>query len=148
MIDFWTQRDYPVLLAVVRLFMHTGDTSIPVSHVQRLSQLPKPDVQLALQALYSQPYLREDGKQVNAAGEFQYVGAPNGEALRLAGAWPTPENLLERLVAALESAGEDDSREPEERHKLKQAALWLRGAFSQVALGALGGAGGNIISGG
>ena len=74
------------------------------------------------------------------------MGAPTGQGLRVAGAWPSPEGL-DRLVTALERAAEDDMREPEERSKLKQTALWLRGAVSQIALGALGGAGGNIIIG-
>ena len=47
---------------------------------------------------------------------------PAGDALCVAGAWPSPENLLERLIAALENAANDDTREPEERSKLKQAA--------------------------
>ncbi|GAB3228245.1 hypothetical protein [Mycolicibacterium hippocampi] len=146
--DIWTTRDLPVLKAVVRIFMATGEANIDVDYVYRLTRMPKADVQRALRALYAQPFLQEAGKQVQANGEFWYVGAPTGEALRVAGAWPTPENLLERLVAALENAGEDEARDPEDRNNLKRAALWLSGAFSQVALGALGGAGGNIISGG
>jgi hypothetical protein len=64
----------------------------------------------------------------------------------VAGAWPTPENLLERLVMALEAAAENAGRSAEERSKLKQAALWIGGAASQVAIAALGGAGGNSIT--
>ena len=75
------------------------------------------------------------------------VGKPTSAALRVAGHWPSPEGLLERLVAALEAAGDDESRDQEERSRFKQIALWLGGAASQVAINALGGAGGNLLTG-
>lgn len=75
------------------------------------------------------------------------VGPPTGHALRVAGAWPSPDTLLERLIAALETAAADEMRPPEERSKLKQAAAWLGSVGSQVAIAALGGAGGNLLSG-
>jgi hypothetical protein len=75
------------------------------------------------------------------------VGAPTSNALRGAGAWPTPENLLERLITALEQAGDDQTRPDEERSKLQSAAAWLGSFASQVAIGALGGAGGTMLSG-
>ncbi|UQX10100.1 hypothetical protein [Candidatus Mycobacterium methanotrophicum] len=64
----------------------------------------------------------------------------------MAGQWPTPENMLERLIAALEAAGEDESVAEPERSKLKQVALGLRGAAYQVAIGALASAGGHMLS--
>jgi hypothetical protein len=33
------------------------------------------------------------------------------------GAWPSPEQLLERLITALDSSADDDTRAPEERSK-------------------------------
>ena len=75
------------------------------------------------------------------------VGPPTGDALRVAGAWPSRENLLERLITALESAADDELREPDERNKLKQAATWLASFGSQIAISALGGAAGNVLSG-
>jgi hypothetical protein len=47
----------------------------------------------------------------------------------------------------LEAAGEDKARVPEERSNLKQVALGLRTAAAQIAIGALGGVGGNFLSG-
>jgi hypothetical protein len=145
--DTWASRDLPVLKAIVEIFDETGDSSIQVPDVTARVGLDEEAVQRALRALYTEPYLQENGKMEIDSGEFWYVGPPTGEALRVAGAWPSPEGLLDRLVAALERAAEDDTREPQERSKLKQIALSLRGAAYQVALGALGGAGGNIISG-
>lgn len=60
----------------------------------------------------------------------------------------SPAAQLERLIAAPGAAAEDDSRPEEERSRFKQAILTLRGAAWQVALGALSGAGGNLMTGG
>jgi len=83
----------------------------------------------------------------SANGEILWVGKPTSQALRVAGQWPSPESLLDRLIGALEDAGEDAARVPEERSKLKQVALGLRTAAAQIAISALGGAGGNFLSG-
>jgi len=50
-------------------------------------------VQRALRALYTEPYL-EEGRSA-FGGKILSVGVPTGEALRVAGAWPSPEGLLE-----------------------------------------------------
>jgi hypothetical protein len=44
--------------------------------------------------------------------------------------------LLNRLIDALETAGEDDSRVPEDRSKLRQVALGLRTAAVLIATAA------------
>ena len=61
--------------------------------------------------------------------------------------WPSPEVQLERLIAGFEAAAADESRPEEERSRAKQVGLWLTGALSQIAIGALGGAGGNLMTG-
>ncbi|MEH3129167.1 MAG: hypothetical protein PGN27_04300 [Mycolicibacterium neoaurum] len=144
--ETWESRDLPVLKAVVEIFIESGETSIDAGSIYRRTGMDKNDVQRALRALYAEPYLDEKGKMAAASGELWYVGAPTGAALRVAGAWPTPEALLDRLVCALETAGADEHRDEEERSKFKRAALWLGGFGSQVAITALGGAGGTIIS--
>lgn len=74
------------------------------------------------------------------------VGPPTSAALRGAGQWPTPEAQLDRLIAALSAAADDEERPDEERNRFRQAAGWLGGAASQVATAALGGAGGTWLS--
>jgi hypothetical protein len=111
----------------VATFLHTGE-----NFARSLHALSREPGYFATNAPWGSDILR--------------VGPPNANALRVAGQWPSPEGLLERLVTALEDAGNDDSRHPEDRSKFKQAAAWLGTAASQVAIGALGGAGGNIIS--
>ncbi|MCA2244757.1 hypothetical protein JF781_20565 [Mycobacterium sp. WUMAC-067] len=73
------------------------------------------------------------------------VGPPMGNAYQLAGAWPTPETRLERLIAALEAVAADETRDDPERSKAKQATLWLGDTLSRIAIGALGGAGGHML---
>jgi hypothetical protein len=51
---------------------------------------------------------------------------------------PTPEKLLDRLVAALEAAGKDEARKPEARSELHQVASALRTAAAPIAIAALG----------
>lgn len=87
------------------------------------------------------------GRDHTAQGIIVYIGAPTADALRVAGAWPSPETMVERLVTALEDAAADDGRPDEQRSKLKQLAVGVRSVGYQVAIGALGGAGGNLLTG-
>lgn len=143
--DRWTTRDLPVLRAVVDIYDRTGVYLTRVDDIEAEVGFDRDTVQRALRALNTQPSFFE--KVVDTGqGVIVMVGPPTGYALRVAGAWPSPENLLERLIRALESAADDETRAPEERGKLKQAATWLGSFASQIAIGALGGAGGTILS--
>jgi hypothetical protein len=141
----WTNRDLLVLQAVVKIFNQTGQTRIGIEQIQQETGFEKSTTQRALQMLYREPYF-DEGDIRSYSGGYLAVGAPTSAALRLAGAWPTPENLHDRLIAAFKAAGEDEHREEPERSKFKQAAVWLGSFGSQVAIGALGGAGGHILS--
>ena len=99
----------------------------------------------ALRALETEPYFGPSQK--DWGGDVLVIGPPTAKALQVAGNWPSPEGMLERLIAALEAAAEDPDRAPEDRGKLKQVAGWLGSTASQIAISALGGAGGTIISG-
>lgn len=145
MTDRWNERDLPVLKAVVEIFDRTGRSVISARNIESEVGLDKESVQRALRALNTEPYFEKMNEAFG--GEVLSVGAPTSEALRTAGMWPTPENLLARLVEELERASQDESRPEEERGKLRQAAAGLGSFMSQVAINALGGAGGNIISG-
>jgi hypothetical protein len=144
--DTWTSRDLLVLRGLVDIYERTGRYLTRASDIERETGLDHDAVQRALRALNTQPSFFEKVTEASG-GEIIAVGPPTGSALRVAGAWPSPENLLERLIAALADAGDDESKPAEERSRFKQAATWLGSFASQVAIGALGGAGGNIISG-
>ena len=143
--DTWTNRDLPVLRAAVQIYEETGHPKIRASHIDRVLGFDKETTQRAIRALYTEPYF-EAGTQA-FGGETLSVGAPTSAALRVAGQWPTPENMVERLVAALQAASEDENVPEPERGKAKQAAMWLGDTLSKIAIGALGGAGGHMLSG-
>lgn len=143
--DTWASRDLPVLKAAVELYEENG-RGPRVSAIEARTGFDHDTVQRALRALYTEPYF-EQGKGSWGAGLLM-VGTPTSAALRVAGQWPSPETQLERLIAALEAAADDDARPEQERSRFKQAALWLGGTASQIAIGALGGAGGNMMTGG
>lgn len=142
--DTWTTRDLPVLRAAVEIYDRTGRNP-RAAELGAACEFDEDTVQRALRALYREPFF-EKGMDTWGGGILA-VGAPTSAALRVAGQWPSPEVQLERLVAAFEAVAADDSRPEEERSRAKQAGLWLTGALQQIAIGALGGAGGNMLSG-
>lgn len=140
----WESRDLPVLKAAVELYEEKG-RGPRVSAIEERTGFDHDTVQRALRVLYTEPYF-EQVRTASGAG-FIVVGKPTSAALRVAGQWPTPETQVERLIAAFEAAADDESRPKEERSRAKQVGLLLTGALSQVAIGALGGAGGNMLTG-
>jgi hypothetical protein len=142
--DTWIERDLPVLKAAVEVFEQEGDP-MEAGDIAAVANLDTDTVQRALRALSTEPFFSKGMETAN--GDILWVGKPTGKALRIAGQWPSPETLLDRLIEALETAGEDEARVSEERSKLKQVAAGLRTAAAQIAIGALGGAGGNLLSG-
>jgi hypothetical protein len=140
--DTWTGRDLPVLKAAVELYDKTGH--VRADAIERAVGFDPETVQQAIRALYTEPYF-QPSDATSWGGRRILLGDPTNDAYRVAGKWPTPENLLERLVAALEAASNDDDIPEPERSKAKQAALWLGDALSKIAIGALGGAGGHAL---
>jgi hypothetical protein len=145
MTDTWATRDLPVLRAAVELYDEQGRPPRSTD-LERVTGFDKETVQRALRALYSEPFF-EPGVE-SSGNRIIFVGNPTSSALRVVGQWPSPEVQLERLVAAFEAVAADESRPEEERSRAKQVGLWLTGALSQIAIGALGGAGGNLMTGG
>ena len=143
--DTWNNRDLPVLKAAVDIYDRAG-RAIKPREIERECGLDEETVQRALRALNREPYFEKVTESFG--GGIMLVGAPTADALRAAGQWPTPEAQLERMIAALEAAADDEGRDDAERSRFRQAILTLRGAAYQVAIGALGGAGGNMMTGG
>lgn len=142
MTDTWTTRDLPVLRAAIELYEQDGGGGVAPSAIAARLRIDEETVQRSLDALspYFEGGLRGDDQVVS-------TGRPTSEARRAVGAWPSPEAQLERLIATLESAANDESRDEEERSRFKQVVLTLRGAAWQAAIGALAGAGGNLLTG-
>ncbi|MDV3215254.1 LexA family transcriptional regulator [Mycobacterium avium] len=143
MADTWQSLDLPVLRAAVELYDQTGRNP-SAAELGAATGFDNDTVQRALRALYREPYF-EKGMDTWGGGILA-VGPPTSAALRVAGQWPTPEAQLDHLVAALLAAADDEERPEEERGRFKQAALWLGGTASKIAIGALSGAGGTWLT--
>jgi hypothetical protein len=145
--DTWTNRDLPVLRAIVDLWEEQDEDEggIEPWEIARRTGLDKETVRKALRTLNLQPYFED--AQVVGSGDIWMVGAPTADALRIVGQWPSPEVLLNRLIAELQQAAERDDLPEEERSKLKRTAIFLRTSAWQIALNALGSASGTIITG-
>jgi hypothetical protein len=144
--DTWISRDLPVLTTVVDIFEDDDDDGVDAGEIKRRTGFDDETVQRALRALYKHPYLERESGMSDASGRVLYAGEPTGDGLRAAENWPSPEGIIDRLVAALEQAAEDESRPQEERSMLKKAALTIGGAAYQIAIAALGGAGGTMLT--
>lgn len=64
--DTWTNRDLPVLKAIVKMYEETGRPLIRASEVERAVGFDKEPTQRAIRVLYAEPYFAE-GKKRGAA---------------------------------------------------------------------------------
>jgi hypothetical protein len=131
--------------AVVDLYDANGGVPTTPADIEAAVGFDEQPVQRALRALDSPPSFFENVEK-DWGGSVIMIGRPTANAFRVSGAWPSPEQLLQRLIAALENAADDKERTPDEQSKFRQAASWLGSFASQVAIGALGSAGGNLLS--
>lgn len=124
--DTWFSRDLPVLDAAVRL-KEEDPSRIPMSKdLADATGLPRDDVRRALGALRGS-YLEADWE---LSGDYAVRGI-RPEARRAVGQWPTPENVADRLLAALEQAAEETGDE-EQQGRFQRAADSLKGLGRDV----------------
>ncbi|WP_020387712.1 hypothetical protein [Kribbella catacumbae] len=64
-------------------------------------------------------------------GHIMIVGAPTGHARRVVGAWPTPESLADRIIAALNDAADNEPDEAK-KGKLRRAAEAVAGVGRDI----------------
>jgi hypothetical protein len=137
--DTWGARDLPVLAALVEHFDDPDAIPWRLPDVESATGLDAGEVVRALAALdhAEPPYLESISHE-----ELAYPTILTGiteRARREVGAWPTPEALVDRLVAALSEAADSES-DPEQKSKLRQAAQWLGGALRDVTTQVVAGA--------
>ncbi len=130
----WENRDLPVLDHIVHIYDETGESPEP-SDIAKACALDDEDVQRALRALElnDPPFVTE---LLVTFGGIVGIGAPTGHARRAVGAWPTPESLADRIVAALNDAAEAES-DPDAKTRLKRAAEAVGGVGKSVLTGVL-----------
>ncbi|WP_159081548.1 hypothetical protein [Nocardioides sediminis] len=127
----WENRDLPVLESIVRL---ADQKRSPVGAQQLVDDtgLDMDDVQRAIFALKNEnPPFIEVGRPY-ANGFYHLIGGVTGHARRTVGAWPTPEDLTDRLAAAFVEAAEAET-EPTKKGKLRSAAEFFGGVGRDVS---------------
>jgi hypothetical protein len=120
----WEQRDLPVLEAIVRYFDEEDSAVIPdVATFAEITGMDPGQVGRAVRAL--SPRFIKTAPGLGSLTEVGIMGVTD-EARQAVGQWPTPESVVERIVAALVEAAD---REPDQgkRTKLRAAADALGG---------------------
>lgn len=126
----WERRDLPVLQIIVRVHDETGNSPDP-SEICAALGFDDETVQRALRALaQEEPPLITKFQKV-LTGRILGVGAPTGHARRVAGAWPTPDNLADRIITALNQAADNEPDEAK-KGKLRRAAEAVAGVGRDV----------------
>jgi hypothetical protein len=127
----WETRDLLVLEAIVRLYDETG-SAMRVAAVGAVAGVSdEDDLQRALRALEHNdpPFVT---KMTGSFGVgIILVGAPTGHARRVVGAWPTPDALADRIIAALCNAADNELDEAQ-KGKLRRAAEAVAGVGRDI----------------
>ena len=133
----WESRDLPVLEAIVAICDETGSSASKQAVAERTG-LDEGTVRLSFFALAAEqpPLFRIGNPSSLAVRDINYATDPTGHARRIVGAWPTPESLAERIVAALNEAAEEEA-DDEIKGRLKRGAEALSGVGKGVLTGVL-----------
>ena len=135
----WENRDLPVLSAVAEELDREHATDPHT--IARATGLDYDEVQRALRALLSEePPLFKTGA-TRGGGDISLVHGLTGEARRRVGAWPTPDNMANRIVEALSEAA-NQTPDPEQRTRLQEAGT----ALANVGQAALAGVIANVLT--
>lgn len=135
--DVWTNRDYPMLVAIMK---HVDSVGTPLQSYDLETDLDDEDQRRALRALETQGLITASYRGDWPDG----VATVTGRAYELTGLHPNGEDLRERLVSVLEQLAEntDDKEEASQITKVaKQFGTLSRdtaaGFFSAIASGAI-----------
>jgi hypothetical protein len=128
--DTWGSREVPVLSAVVALL---GDSyMVTVSDIAEKTGLDLPTVAKSLETM-DPTYV--DFRKTETGGDprFWYVNRVTPAAREEVGQWPGPDQLIDRLAAALsEASGQED--DPVRRDQLRHVGALLGGPVRDVAV--------------
>jgi hypothetical protein len=137
----WETRDLPVLEEAVRYFDDADAFRLDIANIVTATGLSADDVNRALRALASARPPLIEGIEIGEATYPIILTGVTERARREVGAWPSPEGLADRVIAAMEQAAEDEP-DAEKRGKLRQLASLLgdmgRDILVDVASKALG----------
>ena len=138
--DTWVERDYVVLEYIVRRVEADPGRGVQLRAIVDDTGISEDDVRRAMTALASArpPYFRDVVEIEELPFPIQVDGVTE-RALRTVGQWPSPEALVDQLIAALVTAAEREV-DPEKKSKLRQASETLGSVALQVAIGWASGA--------
>jgi hypothetical protein len=131
----WATRELPLLTIVLRRF-DAGEQFVDLEEARAELEMPGPQMWAAANALRDAfpPYIDVEFAggwgDLHASGLITHVYERTRREL---GSWPSPEGVLDQLVAALSEAAESEP-EPERKGRLRTAADVLSGVAHEVAV--------------
>ena len=128
----WFDRDLPVLETVIQLLEELGRPGAFVQ-VQQIAERSGIDAHTVLAALAAMEHTYVTLNLVLAGGNPnpQMVSGVTAAARRAVGQWPSPESMTDRLLAALDSAAEQEE-DPARKSRLRSAADAVAGIGRDV----------------
>jgi hypothetical protein len=132
----WESRDLPVLRAIVDL-SDEGTWVVQPEAIAARTALAIETVKIALWALAKEhPPFFEYSDLTTYGADLPEIGVirdPTGHARRTVGTWPSPEDRVTQMIAALQAAAE---REPDPKKKsfLRKTVEYLSSLPRDVAL--------------
>lgn len=131
--DTWFSRDLPILRSIINGLDTVGDP-VRAERIVVDTGLPQDAVDRGASALVSARLI----EATMAGKELLWATAVSGESRRLAGSWPSPDSIADRLLATLEDLAEHGGDEVT-RSKARKALAGL-GSLGRDTLVAVAGA--------
>lgn len=128
--DTWFSRDLPVLDAAISLAEESAIGFPRAGGIAKRTGFDVRDVAKAMDAMDG-AYFRVQRYMSGGDPSPWHVSEFTPKARRAVGQWPTPENVADRLLAALEQAASETADE-EERGRFRRAADSLKGLGRDV----------------
>jgi len=130
----WSDRDLPILAAALRR-LDAGETFPPLEDIRAEVGLDVVQMRAGLSALETAqpPYITLQYTMAGPANVGGFVKGVSERARRQLGAWPSAEDLMERLVIALREEAEAETQ-PERKSRLRSAADVLGGMAREIAV--------------
>ncbi len=133
----WATRELPILAVALRR-MDAGEYFVDLEGLRQELGLPVDQMRLGVTALAEAwpPYLSVSSTSGGPDQIGGFVDQISERARRELGTWPSPDGVLERLVAALEQAAAGEPRSDRKR-RLRVAAEALGGVAREVVVNVL-----------
>jgi hypothetical protein len=131
--DTWADRDFPVLEYLVEKLDGPPDDPVTPAQIVADTEMSREDVDKALYALSTAEPRYFHANETAESWVPHSISSVTERARREVRAWPTPDVLVDRLVAALDRAA-DAEPDPEKQSRLRQLAVAFGGGMRDVAV--------------